>query len=601
MSLSGSNNEQKIWNYLISKGFSEYGSAGLMGNLYAESGLSPTNLQNSYESKLGYTDASYTNAVDNGSYTNFVRDSAGYGLAQWTYWSRKQGLLDYAKSIGKSIGDLEMQLDYLYKEISGYTSVFNVLKNASSVLEASNAVLFNYERPANQSASVQSKRASYGQGYYEKYATNHSIGQSSPTENSSASSESSDDIIYTVVKGDTLSSIASRYNTTYQKLAEYNNIPNPSKISVGQQIIIPSNIGTNDNKESSINTNKALQYTNSSLVSYTKISPNKTCQRNHAIDTITIHCVVGQCTVERLGDIFSPTSKQASSNYGVGYDGKIGMYVEEKDRSWCSSNSANDNRAITIEVASDTKEPYAVTEKAYAALLDLVTDICKRNNIKELKWKADKSLVGQVDKQNMTVHRWFANKSCPGTYLYNKHYEIAAEVNKRLGATSSSPSSLPEQAPSDVSNTATVNSIGEIVNFIGDTHYSNSNASNGTSCKPGMAKITAIANGTKHPYHLVRESNSESTVHGWVDINDIAIPSINGQSHACNFTSYTVKVTAGNLNIRQGAGTNYPAVGFIKDKGIYTITEESDGVGATKWGKLGSGKGWISLDYCQRL
>ncbi len=172
---------------------------------------------------------------------------------------------------------------------------------------------------------------------------------------------------------------------------------------------------------------------NSSLVSYTKISPNKTSPRNHKIDTITIHCVVGQCSVETLGDIFASASRKASSNYGIGSDGRIGMYVEEKDRSWCSSNAENDNRAITIEVASDITEPYAVNDKAYAALLDLVTDICKRNGIKKLLWKGDKSLIGQVDKQNMTVHRWFANKSCPGTYLYNKHPEIAAEVNKRLG------------------------------------------------------------------------------------------------------------------------------------------------------------------------
>jgi hypothetical protein len=172
---------------------------------------------------------------------------------------------------------------------------------------------------------------------------------------------------------------------------------------------------------------------NSPLVSYTKISPNKTSPRNHKIDTITIHCVAGQCSVETLGDVFASASRKASSNYGIGADGRIGMYVEEKDRSWCSSNAKNDNRAITIEVASDTTEPYAVNDKAYAALLDLVTDVCKRNGIKKLLWKGDKSLIGQVDKQNMTVHRWFANKSCPGTYLYNKHPEIAAEVNKRLG------------------------------------------------------------------------------------------------------------------------------------------------------------------------
>ena len=112
---------------------------------------------------------------------------------------------------------------------------------------------------------------------------------------------------------------------------------------------------------------------NSNLVSYTKISPNKSSPRNHAIDTITIHCVVGQCSVETLGNIFAPTSREASSNYGIGNDGRIGMYVEEKDRSWCSSNAANDNRAITIEVASDTKHPYSVNEKEYAAFLYLVT------------------------------------------------------------------------------------------------------------------------------------------------------------------------------------------------------------------------------------
>ena len=171
---------------------------------------------------------------------------------------------------------------------------------------------------------------------------------------------------------------------------------------------------------------------NSPLVNYTKISPNKTSPRNHVIDTITIHCVVGQVTAERLGEIFAPESRKASSNYGVDKDGRIGMYVEEKDRSWCSSNGANDHRAITIEVASDTKAPYRVTDAAYKGLIKLLVDICKRNNIKELKWKGDESLIGQVDKQNMTVHRWFANKSCPGDYLYNLHGQIAEEVNKQL-------------------------------------------------------------------------------------------------------------------------------------------------------------------------
>lgn len=179
-----------------------------------------------------------------------------------------------------------------------------------------------------------------------------------------------------------------------------------------------------------------MAYTNSSLVSYINLSPNKTSPRNHAIDTITIHVVVGQLTAKQILNLssfvtYNPTSG-SSCNYAVGTDGSIGLCVEEKDRSWCSSNKANDHRAVTIEVASDTKHPYAVNDKAYKALINLVADICKRNNIKELKWQGDKNLIGKVDKQNMTVHRWFANKTCPGDYLYNRHSQIASAVNDEL-------------------------------------------------------------------------------------------------------------------------------------------------------------------------
>ena len=258
-----------------------------------------------------------------------------------------------------------------------------------------------------------------------------------------------------------------------------------------------------------------MAYTNSPLVSYTKISPNRTKNRNHAIDTITIHCVVGQCSVQTLGNIFAPTSRGASSNYGVGYDGKIGMYVEEKDRSWCSSSSVNDNRAVTIEVASDTSEPYAVNQKAYASLLNLVTDICKRNGIKKLIWSKNKNeRVNHLNGCNMTVHRDYANKSCPGTYLYNKHGEIAAEVNKRLGANATTP-----QAPS-----ANLKfKAGDIVQFAGGKHYMSVDASSGSTVKASKAKITQVASG-KHPYHCraVNEAGAfVSGVYGWVDENTL--------------------------------------------------------------------------------
>lgn len=260
---------------------------------------------------------------------------------------------------------------------------------------------------------------------------------------------------------------------------------------------------------------------NSPLVSYTKISPNKTSPRNHKIDTVTIHCVVGQCSVETLGNIFAPTSRQASANYGIGVDGRIGMYVEEKDRSWCSSNAANDHRAVTIEVASDTTEPYAVNAKAYAALIDLLVDICQRNGITKLVWSTNKAdRVNHKNGCNMTVHRDYANKSCPGTYLYERHSQIASEVNKRLGSTTTSPEL--EKPATDVQGAF---KVGDIVEFKGYKHYSTANASKGSSVKPCRAKVTQVYKTGKHPYH-VRAVNSlgafTSGVYGWVDAADLA-------------------------------------------------------------------------------
>ena len=182
-----------------------------------------------------------------------------------------------------------------------------------------------------------------------------------------------------------------------------------------------------------------MTFTNSPLVTYTRLSPNHSGLRTHAIDRITIHCVVGQLTVEELGEIFVPVARQASSNYGVGTDGRIALYVEEKNRSWCSSSPENDQRAVTVEVASDTEHPYAVNDTAYSAAIELVADICRRNGIRKLLWFADKEKTLAYEPAPgegvMTVHRWFANKSCPGDYLYERHGDIAAKVNALLAGT----------------------------------------------------------------------------------------------------------------------------------------------------------------------
>lgn len=171
----------------------------------------------------------------------------------------------------------------------------------------------------------------------------------------------------------------------------------------------------------------------SKLVSYVKLSPNKSSRNGSAIDTISIHCMAGNLSVETCGAMFAQESRQASSNYGIGSDGRIACYVDEDYRSWCTSSRSNDVRAITIEVANTVAaDPWPVSSEAYSALIQLLVDVCKRHKIKKLLWKGDKSLIGQVNLQNMTVHRWFAAKACPGNYLFERHTDIANRVNALL-------------------------------------------------------------------------------------------------------------------------------------------------------------------------
>ena len=211
-----------------------------------------------------------------------------------------------------------------------------------------------------------------------------------------------------------------------------------------------------------------MAYTNSSMVSYTKLSPNHSGQRTHSIDRITPHCVVGQCSVETLGNIFLPTSKQASCNYGIGVDGKVGMYVEERNRSWCSSSNANDQRAVTIECASDTTEPYAFKDVVYNRLVELCTDICKRNGKTKLLWLGDKTkTLNYTPKSNemvLTVHRWFAAKSCPGNWMYARMGDLAEKVTAQLGG-----EVKPTQPTPPTAGTV---KMGDLVAITGSTYYS---------------------------------------------------------------------------------------------------------------------------------
>lgn len=330
---------------------------------------------------------------------------------------------------------------------------------------------------------------------------------------------------------------------------------------------------------------------NSSLVSYTKISPFKTSPRNHVIDTVTIHCYVGQTSVESAGNWFSSPSCGASCNYVIGYDGRIGLIVDEGDRSYCSSNRDNDHRAITIEVASGTKHPYTVNDAAYKSLINLLVDICERHPaIGTLKWKGEKSLIGQPSKQNMTVHRWFASKECPGEYLYSRHAKIAAEVNTRLG-TATEPTPEVTKPSETITSTTTTFKEGDLVSVKDNAKYYNgSNIPDWVTDKKWYVKSV---DGDR--VVINKSEDGKFAINSPVNAQYLTIVTPKSD------LPYMVKVDIDDLNIRKGPGTGYGKNGFT-GKGIFTITEIKDGAGSKSgWGKLKSGVGWISLDYAKRV
>ena len=314
-----------------------------------------------------------------------------------------------------------------------------------------------------------------------------------------------------------------------------------------------------------------MAYTNSSLVSYTKLSPNHSGERTHSIDRITPHCVVGQCSVETLGNIFLPTSRQASCNYGIGVDGRVGMYVEEKNRSWCSSSNANDQRAITIECASDTTEPYAFKDVVYQKLITLCVDICKRNGKSKLLWLGDKDKTlgykPKSDEMVLTVHRWFANKSCPGSWMYARMGDLAAKVTAQLGggASEDTETEYPEK--------------------LTEGYYRVRKAWSDSKSQKGAYKI--LSNAKK-----CADANPGYSV---FDVNGVNIYTSKTTTAEVPFL---VKVSISDLNIRKGPGTDYAKTGQFTGRGVFTILEVKSGKGSTAgWGRLKSGAGWISLDY----
>ena len=329
-----------------------------------------------------------------------------------------------------------------------------------------------------------------------------------------------------------------------------------------------------------------MAYTNSPLATYKCLSPNHSGQRTHSIDRITPHCVVGQCSIETLGNIFLPTSRQASSNYGIGADGRIGLFVEEKNRSWCSSSNANDQRAITIECASDKTEPYAFYDVVYNRLIELCIDICKRNGKKKLLWLEDKDKTlaynPKPDEMVLTVHRWFANKSCPGAWMYARMGDLAKKVTAALGGTTDTPTTdlvKPTTHPDKLT----------------DGWYRVRKTWADSKSQLGAYRYLkyAKAKADENPGYKVFDPNGNAfypeTTAPVTPQPTVSVP-------------FLVKIKISDLNIRTGPGTDHSRTGKYTGVGVFTILEVKPGKGSTAgWGRLKSGAGWISLDYATKL
>lgn len=567
MALKGTTNEEKIWNFLIGKGLNANGTAGLMGNLYAESGLRPNNLQNTYETKLGYTDDGYTAAVDSGAYGNFVKDAAGYGLAQWTYWSRKQNLLNYAKSVGKSIGDLEMQLGFLWKELSeGYSGLLQTLKTATTVKAASTAVLLQYERPANQSESVQNTRASYGQKYYDKYAnqtTERSTGKMNLhklllTENACYKAGRK-----ITVKGIVVHSTGAnnpwlkRYVGPDDGLLgknEYNNHWNTYHPG-GREVCVHAFIGKL--KDGTVATYQTLPWdhrgwhaggsANDSYIGFEicedgladasyfkKVYDEAVALCAYLCKTYNIKpeapYLICHCEGYKLG---------IASNHGdvMHWFPKHGKSMDtfRADVKAAMGTASGGTTTGTTTTPSTGSETVYTVQKG-----DTLSGIAKKygttyQKLAEYNGIANPNIISVGQKIKIPGTSAAAAPAAPTTAKKTVD-ELAKEVldgkwgngdtrKQKLTAAGYDYSAVQNRVNELCAGTAKpaapawTPKVGDIVNYTGTVHYTSANSTNAKSCKGGKAKITQIyqLGKSKHPYHLVRESGSGATVYGWVD------------------------------------------------------------------------------------
>ena len=527
MSIKGTTRAEQIWNYLIGAGYNKFGAAGLMGNLYAESGLNPANLQNTYEKKLGMTDEQYTAAVDAGTYGNFIKDSAGYGLAQWTYWSRKEALLNFVKAAKASIGDLETQLAFLVKEISGYTAVASALKNAKSVREASDVVLLQYERPADQSESVKQKRAAYGQGYYDQFATSGKKEETIMPEKITTAAQLAAKAIEVAKKFKTLYVMGcfgapmtdknkQRYTTnhSYNKNATRTKMINAASADTfgfdcvclikgllwgwcGDAGKVYGGATYTSNGVPDIGADQMIKVCSGVSTDFTKIEVGEAVWMEGHIgiyvgDGLSVECTpkwenkvqITACNCSKSGYNRRNWTKHGKLPY-VSYTGK----VDEPEKP-----------AAPVTPSTDLKVGDIVTftgSTHYASANAASGPACKPGKAK---------VTALYPSGKHPIHLIAVSGGGSNVYGWVNKSDIAGQ---QTTAVQSDPKPATSWTPK----------VGDTVNYKGTVHYTSANATGAKSCKSGKAKITQIyqLGKSKHPYHLVRVSGSGATVYGWVD------------------------------------------------------------------------------------
>lgn len=719
MALYGANSEEKIWNFLYSKGLNEYSCAGIMGNLYAESGLNPSNLQNTYEKKLGYTDAAYVAAVDSGEYSNFVRDSAGFGLAQWTYWSRKQGLLEYAKSKGESIGDLETQLEFLWKELTqSYKSLLTTLKKASSVREASDAVLLKYEKPANQGTSVQEKRASYGQKYYNKYAGNNKKGGAAVMDIITAYATKNDcykSATPMTPKGIVVHSTGAnnpnlkRYVDCVEECGvnQYGNHWNNSSAQMGRKVCVHSFIGYDKNKKVRVanilpynyacwgvgeGKNGSFNYDPQGHIQFEMCEDDLT-NKEYCKQVYDVAVEYAAYLCKKFG--FDPMGKNVIVSHKEAHALGYGSNHGDPDNWWKKHGYTMDKFRAAVKAKMKGTSAGATaggnTTSSSGSSSATSSSSIKAGDLVKIAANATyysgKSIPSWVKNQNWYVasisgNRAVIDKNESGTNAINSpiHTKYLAVVDTSGGKSEASSSTgsqgrfkarMTAPAASNkywvhtskgglneciIINSATGSCLPNCVGYAWGRFYeitgkrpslSKANAENwfgyttdgyarsqtpsvgAVICwRKGKAGVSADGaghvaiveevksngdivtsnsdyGGTRFYTKTITKASGYSIGSAYTFQGFILPPGVNtpeGTTPASsNIDPYRVKVTASALNYRKGPGTNYAIAGVIRDKGVYTIVEESGGTGANKWGKLKSGVGWISLDYVEKV